>query len=149
MFIFWEIHVHVLTSILSILFYVLMICAILKIFFLRTTVKFFQGWKIYIFQSVVGIFHPSYSILKKCFISLKFSGVSWWTLRLLLLVHFCFVVWVFFSIFSILCIMSFGDQTHPQHQETTETRKKQLRDFSKFSRVCAYPVTRKENNFHK
>ena len=29
-----------------------------KNIFLRTKVKFFQGWKIYIFQSVVGIFHP-------------------------------------------------------------------------------------------
>ena len=36
-----------------------------------------------------------------------------------LLVCFCVVVWVFFSVFSIFSITSFGDYTHLQYQETT------------------------------
>lgn len=43
------------------------LCHFLNIF-LRTTVRFFQGWKIFIFQSVVGIFHPSHiNYTKKMF----------------------------------------------------------------------------------
>jgi len=32
---------------------------------------------------------------------------------------YCFVVWALFSVFSIFCIMSFGDYTRLHHQETT------------------------------
>lgn len=30
------------------------------------------------------------------------------------------VAWVLFTVFSIFCIMLFGDCTHPQHQEITQ-----------------------------
>ena len=40
-------------------------------------------------------------------------------LQKLLLVCFCFVVWVLFSIFSIFCSRSFGDHNSPETQETT------------------------------
>ena len=39
-------------------------------------------------------------------------------LRELLLVSYCVVVWVLFRVFSCFWIMSFGDCTCPQHQET-------------------------------
>ena len=49
------------------------------------------------------------------------GGIGWCflVLRWLLLVRFCVVVWVFFSVFSVCCITSFGDCARPQHQETT------------------------------
>ena len=37
-----------------------------------------------------------------------------------LLVSYCFVVWVLFIVFLIICISSFADFTHPQRQDTTE-----------------------------
>ena len=40
--------------------------------------------------------------------------------RKLLLVCFCVVVWVLFSVFPIFSMTSFGDCTRPQHQETTK-----------------------------
>ena len=36
-----------------------------------------------------------------------------------LLVHFCVLVWLFFSVFLIFCITSVGDCIYLQHQETT------------------------------
>ena len=36
-----------------------------------------------------------------------------------LLVHFCDLVWLIFSVFLILCITSVGDCIYLQHQETT------------------------------
>ena len=43
-----------------------------------------------------------------------------WMLRKPLLVCFCVVVWVFFSVFSIFRMTSFGVFTRSQHQETTK-----------------------------
>ena len=43
--------------------------------------------------------------------ALRFLGM-----RKPLLVRFCVVVWVFFSVFSIFCITSFADCTRPQQQ---------------------------------
>ena len=43
-------------------------------------------------------------------------GSRFFVLRKPLLVRFCVVVWVFFSVFSIFCITSFGDCNRPQYQ---------------------------------
>ena len=40
-----------------------------------------------------------------------------------LLFGFCAMWWILFSVFSVFCIQSFGDCTHPQHQETTYKNK--------------------------
>lgn len=56
-----------------------------------------------VFSYLIGIFQV-------------FLGVMETTI---LLVHFCVLVWVSFGVLSILCIISFGDCSHLQYQETT------------------------------
>ena len=62
---------------------------------------------------IIRVIHwPNSSIRKQgCFL----------VLRKPLLVLFCFVVGVSFSVFGILCTRSFGDSTRAKHQETTQT----------------------------
>ena len=54
-------------------------------------------------------------------VSLCFESYYWFA--------FALGVWEFFSVFSIFVYASFGDRTRPQHQETTETSQKDVKNF--------------------
>ena len=57
-------------------------------------------------------------------------------LRKLLLVRFCFVVWVLFRVFSIFCNTVFVNRVHPQHQETAQKRPSW--EHYAFALLCGY-----------
>ena len=67
--------------------------------------------------------------IKKKLGNIFFNIECFVVIRKLLLVGFCFGVWEFFSVFSIFVYASFGDRTRPQHQETTETSQKDVKNF--------------------
>ena len=73
------------------------------------------------------MFSPS--IKKKKLWNIFFNIECFVVFRKLLLVRFCFVVWEFFSVFSIFFYASFGDRTGSQHEETTETSQKDVKNF--------------------
>lgn len=58
-----------------------------------------------VFSHLIGIFQVFLGVME----------------TIILLVHFCVLVWVLFGVLSIFCItcMSFGDYSHPQYQEMT------------------------------
>lgn len=70
-------------------------------------------------------------------------------LRKPLLVSFCVVLWVLFSVFSILCISSFSDCTHLQRQDTTKKRSPKSLDVNviapKISLTLWSSTTRRKN----